>query len=549
MKNIGPNISSYGLDNHGLGNVENAYWNLSVPQLYTESLARGEGLLADGGALVTVTGQHTGRSPDDRFVVEEATAKDDIWWGAVNVAMSEENFDGLLDKMLSHLQGRDVFAQDCYAGADETYRLSIRVVTEEAWHNLFARNMFIQPGPEALSNFKPEWTVLQAPSLEADAATDGTTSGTFIVVHMGRQLVLVGGSGYAGEIKKSIFSVMNFLLPPRGVLPMHCSANIGPDGNSAIFFGLSGTGKTALSADSARTLIGDDEHGWGPDGVFNFEGGCYAKTINLTREAEPEIFETTRRFGSIIENVVMDPDTRELDFFDTSLTENGRVSYSIEQIPNASETGSGGHPANIMMLTCDAFGVLPPINKLSPDQAMYHFLSGYTAKVAGTERGLKEPQATFSTCFGAPFMPRHPTVYAKLLGQKMAQHGADCWLVNTGWSGGGYGVGERMAIQHTRALVNAALNGELADASFTEDANFGVLVPDACPGVPDEVMAVWHDVWEQTVNDEDFIDGAIRLGRGFGLLSAAEIKEAVQEAQGLLNPETEKYFRGFTEGF
>ena len=496
MENIGHRISSYGLENHGLSKVGKAYWNLSAPQLYTESLARDEGLLAAGGALVTVTGIHTGRSPNDRFIVEEASSKDDIWWGPVNAAISEENFDGMLDKMLGHLQGRDVFVQDCYAGADEKYRLPIRVITEEAWHNLFARNMFLQPDPKDLPGFKPQWTVFQAPSLEADPAKDGTTSGTFILVNIARQMILVGGSGYAGEVKKSIFSVMNYLLPPRDVLTMHCSANIGPDGNTAIFFGLSGTGKTTLSADSARTLIGDDEHGWGPEGIFNFEGGCYAKTINLTAEAEPEIFETTRRFGSIIENVVMDPDTRELDFFDSTLTENGRVSYSIEEIPNASDTGTGGQPTNIMMLTCDAFGVLPPISKLTSDQAMYHFLSGSTAKVAGTEKGLKEPQATFSTCFGAPFMLRHPTVYAKLLGDKMAKHEATCWLVNTGWSGGGFGVGDRMAIQHTRALVNAALDGALAKANFTTDDNFGILVPDTCPGVPSEVLNprnTWKD--------------------------------------------------------
>ena len=505
MKNFGHRISSYGLDNHGLGNVNAAYWNLSAPQLYAHSLGRDEGLLAQGGALVTVTGQHTGRSPHDRFVVEEASTKDDIWWGDVNVKISEENFERLADKMLGHLQGQDVFVQDCYAGADEAYRLPIRIVTENAWHNLFARNMFLQPDDKDLTGFKPEWTVLQAPSLEADPAKDGTTSGTFIVVNMARRMVLVGGSGYAGEIKKSIFSVMNFLLPPRGVLPMHCSANIGADGHSAIFFGLSGTGKTTLSADSSRTLIGDDEHGWGPDGIFNFEGGCYAKTINLTREAEPEIFDTTGRFGSIIENVVMDPDTRELDFFDTTLTENGRVSYSIEQIPNASATGTGGHPTNIMMLTCDAFGVLPPISQLTPDQAMYHFISGYTAKVAGTERGLKEPTATFSTCFGAPFMPRHPTVYANLLGEKMAKHGAKCWLVNTGWSGGGFGVGERMKISHTRAMVNAALDGRLADASFTPDPNFGVGVPDQCPDVPSEVLDA-RNTWK----DKDAYDAQAR---------------------------------------
>lgn len=501
MKNIGHRISSFGLDNHGLGNVANAYWNLPAPQLYTESLARGEGKLAAGGALVTLTGQHTGRSPNDRFIVEEDSSKGDIWWGPVNVPISEENFDGLLEKVLGHLQGQDVFVQDCYAGADENFRLPVRIINEKAWHNLFARNMFLQPAPEDLPGFKPQWTVLSAPSLEADPAKDGTTSGTFIVVNVARKMVLVGGSAYAGEVKKSVFSVMNFLLPPQDVLPMHCSANIGPEGNSAIFFGLSGTGKTTLSADSSRTLIGDDEHGWGKDGLFNFEGGCYAKTINLTRETEPEIFETTGRFGSIIENVTMDPDTRELDFFDSTLTENGRVSYSIEEIPNASETGLGGHPANIMMLTCDAFGVLPPISKLTPDQAMYHFLSGYTAKVAGTERGLKEPAATFSTCFGAPFMLRHPTVYAKLLGDKMAKHGAECWLVNTGWSGGAYGVGERMEIKHTRALVNAALDGILSGANFTTDENFGVLVPDACPGVPSDVLNP-RNTW----NDKDAYD-------------------------------------------
>jgi len=386
------------------------------------------------------------------------------------------------------MSGRDVFVQDCYAGANPAYRLPVRIVTENAWHNLFARNMFVQPADSELAGFEPQFTVLQAPSLEADPDRDGTTSGTFIVVNLAKRMVLVGGSAYAGEIKKSIFSVMNFLLPPQNVLPMHCSANVGAAGDAAIFFGLSGTGKTTLSADSSRTLIGDDEHGWGPDGVFNFEGGCYAKTINLTREAEPEIFQTTRTFGSIIENVMMDDDTRELDFFDTTYSENGRVSYDMSQIPNASPTGQTGHPKNIVMLTCDAFGALPPISQLTPDQAMYHFLSGYTAKVAGTERGLKEPAATFSTCFGAPFMPRHPTVYARLLGDKMAEHGAKCWLVNTGWSGGGYGEGERMKIAYTRAMVNAALDGKLDSGGFRPDPNFGVLVPESCPNVPGEVL-------------------------------------------------------------
>jgi len=488
LQNFGQGVSRHGLDTHGLGGVKAAYWNLGASQLCEQSLRREEGTLARGGAIVTLTGQHTGRSPNDRFIVEEGSSSDSIWWGDVNRPISEENFNRLHEMMLAHLQAGDVFVQDCYCGADSNYRLPVRVVTEAAWHNLFARNMFIQPGSDELTDFEPTFTVLQAPSLEGNGEADGLTSGTFIVVNLAKKLVLVGGSGYAGEIKKSIFSVMNYLLPPRDVLPMHCSANIGPAGDTAIFFGLSGTGKTTLSADSSRTLIGDDEHGWGPDGIFNFEGGCYAKTINLTEEAEPEIFATTGTFGSVVENVMMDPDTREFDFFDTTYSENGRVSYSIEQIPNASLEGRGDHPNNIVMLTCDAFGVLPPVSQLTPDQAMYHFLSGYTAKVAGTERGLKEPAATFSTCFGAPFMPRHPTVYAKLLGDKMAKHNAKCWLVNTGWSGGGYGVGERMKIQHTRAMVNAALDGRLETAGFSEDPNFGVLVPESCPDVPSDVL-------------------------------------------------------------
>jgi phosphoenolpyruvate carboxykinase (ATP) len=488
VENAGHFISSFGLENHGLAGVKRAYWNLEAHHLFEEAIRRGEGKLSAGGAIVTETGQHTGRSPNDRFIVEEDATKGDIWWGNVNRPISEAHFDGLLAKMLKHYEGKDAFVQDCYAGAHADHRLKVRVVTEEAWHNLFARNMFIQPTSRDLEGFEPEFTVIQAPSLTADPAQDGTTSGTFIVVHLSRRMIIVGGSAYAGEIKKSIFSIMNYLLPAQDVLPMHCSANQGDDGSTAIFFGLSGTGKTTLSADSSRTLIGDDEHGWGTDGIFNFEGGCYAKTINLTHEAEPEIYDLCHTFGSIIENVVMDPADGSLDFFDSSLTENGRVSYDISKVSNASTTGCGGQPKDIVMLTCDAFGVLPPISQLTPDQAMYHFLSGYTAKVAGTERGLKEPQATFSTCFGAPFMPRHPTVYAKLLGQKMATHNAKCWLVNTGWSGGGYGEGERMKIAYTRAMLHAALDGKLDAAGFTPDPNFGVLVPNACPDVPTEVL-------------------------------------------------------------
>jgi phosphoenolpyruvate carboxykinase (ATP) len=488
LQNIGHRISRNGLDQLGLGKVLNAFWNCSATILYEESIRRGETQLGEGGSLLALTGSHSGRSPNDRFVVEESETSGDIWWGDVNCPMSEENFEKLLSKMLRHYEGRDAFVQDCYAGADTKYRLPIRVVTENAWHNLFARNMFIQPADSELEDFAPQFTVIQAPSVHADPETEGTTSETFIVVNLKRKMVIIGGSAYAGEIKKSIFSVMNYLMPARDVLPMHCSSNMAANGDTAIFFGLSGTGKTTLSADSSRTLIGDDEHGWGPEGIFNFEGGCYAKSINLTAETEPEIFATASRFGTIVENVLMDPESRTYDFFDTSLTENGRLSYDVTQIPNASLEGKGGLPNNIVMLTCDAFGVLPPISQLTPEQAMYHFLSGYTAKVAGTERGLKEPAATFSTCFGAPFMPRHPTVYAKLLGEKMAKQNAKCWLVNTGWSGGGYGVGDRMKIAYTRAMLNAALDGTLEKGSFVQDPNFGVLVPESCPGVPDEVL-------------------------------------------------------------
>lgn len=496
MENIGHKISRNGLDQHGLGKLNHAFWNFSAPRLYEEAIRRGEGKMGQGGSFIALTGSHTGRSPNDRFVVEEDQTSGDIWWGEVNRPISEENFEKLLNKVLRHFEDRDAFVQDCYAGADETYRLPVRVVTENAWHNLFARNMFIQPTDSELESFEPQFTVLQAPSVQADPETDGTTSETFVILNLKRKMVIIGGSAYAGEIKKSIFSVMNYLMPARDVLPMHCSANIGPKGDTAIFFGLSGTGKTTLSADSSRTLIGDDEHGWTPNGVFNFEGGCYAKSVNLTAETEPEIFAVASEFGTIVENVAMDPNTRVYDFFDTSITENGRLSYNIDKIPNASPNGQGGLPQNIVMLTCDAFGVLPPISQLTPEQAMYHFLSGYTAKVAGTERGLKEPAATFSTCFGAPFMPRHPTVYAKLLGEKMAAQNAKCWLVNTGWSGGGYGVGDRMKIAHTRAMLNAALDGRLETAAFAQDPNFGVLVPSSCPDVPDEVLNpknTWSD--------------------------------------------------------
>tara|TARA_R110001599_G_scaffold46611_2_gene136347 strand:+ start:2936 stop:4543 length:1608 start_codon:yes stop_codon:yes gene_type:complete len=489
VEQLGPRKSSYGLDKNGLGNVGKAYWNLSTPALYQEALKRGEASLAAGGPLVALTGQHTGRSANDKFIVQEPGSEKNIWWGKVNKPIGADKFANLHQKMCNYLNGREVFVQDCYAGADPNNRLPVRIITECAWHNLFARNMFIQPTFSELENFKPEFTILQVPSFEADPTVDGTRSEVFVLPNFAEKLVIIGGTSYAGEIKKSVFSILNYLLPEKNILPMHCSVNVSEEGNSSVFFGLSGTGKTTLSADASKMLIGDDEHGWSDDGVFNFEGGCYAKVINLSKEAEPEIYETTRRFGTVLENVVMDPDTGELDLDDNSLTENTRASYPIEFIPNASETGVAGFPTNVVMLTADAFGVLPPISRMTPEQAMYHFLSGYTAKLAGTEKGLgNEPQATFSTCFGAPFMPRHPAVYAKLLGEKISKHGVNCWLVNTGWTGGEYGTGHRMPIGHTRALVNAALDGTLANAETEKDPFFGLAMPTSCPGVPPEIL-------------------------------------------------------------
>ncbi len=481
--------SRHDLSRNGLQNVKTAHWNLTAPALYEHALRRGEGMIAQGGALVVETGEHTGRSPNDKFIVEDEMTRDSVWWGKVNAAMTREAFDRLHAKVLAHFDDREVFVQDLYAGADETYRLPVRVVCERAWQSLFARNMFIRPPVEDLAEFEPGFTVLHAPGLLADPESDGTNSSTFIAADLSRRLVLIGGSEYAGEIKKSIFTALNYILPEHGVMPMHCSANMGPEGDVAIFFGLSGTGKTTLSADAARPLIGDDEHGWSDSGVFNFEGGCYAKVVRLSRDAEPEIYATTERFGSLLENVVIDPVTRELDLDDASLTENTRSSYPIDFIPNALPSAQGGHPRNLVMLTADAFGVLPPISRLTPEQAMYHFLSGYTARVAGTERGMgSTPVAAFSTCFGAPFMPRHPSVYAKLLGEKIAEHGCNCWLVNTGWTGGAYGEGRRMAIQHTRAMLRAALEGRLNDVETEVDPHFGLIIPKTCPEVPSEIL-------------------------------------------------------------
>ena len=488
--------SCHGLDSVGLHNVGAVYWNLTPPALYEAAVERGEAEIAAGGPLIAETGVHTGRSPNDKFTVEEETTKDTIWWGNVNRPISEAHFDRLFAKVKAYVQGRELFVQDCYAGADPENRLRVRIVSEYAWHNLFCRNMFIQPADDELAEFKPDFCVICCPGLEADPETDGTRTATFVVPNFKAKTVLIGGTSYAGENKKSIFSVLNYILPERGVLPMHCSANIGKEGDTALFFGLSGTGKTTLSADPNRGLIGDDEHGWSDNGTFNFEGGCYAKVIRLSREAEPQIYATTERFGTLLENVIYDADTREVDLDDGSLTENTRASYPIEFIDGFVESGLGGHPKNVFFLTADAFGVLPPISKLTPEQAMYHFISGYTAKVAGTEKGVTEPEATFSACFGAPFLPRHPSVYAELLGKKIAEHKANVWLINTGWTGGAYGTGSRMKIAHTRATLAAALSGALDDCEYAPDPVFGLNIPVSCPGVPDEVLRpsrTWAD--------------------------------------------------------
>ena len=462
--------------------------NLTAPGLVAESLRRHEGQLSADGAVMVNTGVHTGRSVQDKFVVDEPATTADVWWGKINKKMAPEKFFVLKTRVQAYLQGQELFVQDLYAGADPAHRVRVRLVTTTAWHALFARNMFIRPPQEALDDFEPDYVILHAPYFQADPDIDGVRTSTAIALSFDQKLVVIAGTEYAGEIKKSIFTVMNWKLPAENVLPMHCSANIGKSGDVALFFGLSGTGKTTLSSDPERPLIGDDEHGWGENGVFNFEGGCYAKVINLSQEAEPEIWAASHRFGAVLENVVADEHGR-LDLTNKSLTENTRSCYPIHYIPNAELSGRGGQPRNVVMLTADAFGVLPPISKLTPAQAMYHFLSGYTARVAGTEKGLgAEPQATFSTCFGAPFLPRRPAVYGEMLSELIATHGADCWLVNTGWSGGQYGVGSRMAIRHTRALLRAALDGSLAKVEFKRDPFFGLMIPTHVSGIPDEVL-------------------------------------------------------------
>ena len=470
--------------------------NLSTPALYEHSARRGESRLTDHGALAVVTSPHTGRSPKDKFVVDEPSSSGQIWWDK-NERYSEAKFDRLLGDVQRHLSGQpEVFTQDLFGGADGNYRLPVRFITPNAWQAMFVRNMFIRPDGAGLATFAPSFVVYHAPEFQADPAVHGTRTGTFIVLNFAKRVILIGGTRYAGEMKKSIFTALNFLLPQQGVLPMHCSANIGPAGDAAIFFGLSGTGKTTLSADPSRKLIGDDEHGWSDRGIFNFEGGCYAKVIKLSQPGEPEIWNASHMFGTVLENVTLDDQTRTVDFNSDQITENTRASYPIHFIPNFEPSGVGGHPKNIVFLTADAFGVMPPIARLTAEQAMYHFLSGYTAKVAGTERGVTEPSATFSSCFGAPFLPLHPGVYAKMLGERIAKHGAKVWLVNTGWTGGAYGVGSRMKLTYTRAMVTAALSGTLDQGAFRTDPVFGFDVPTAVAGVPAEILdprATWKD--------------------------------------------------------
>ncbi len=503
MQNHGPVHSRHGVEEQGLSDPRNVYWNLPPARLYEEAVRRGEARISADGALICHTGEFTGRSPNDKFVVEEPGTSSEIWWGKVNQPISSPAFDNLLHKVRRHLAGRDLFVFDGYAGADPRYRLPVRIITETAWQALFSSNMFVRESdPAKLALFEPGFVVLDAMSFKADPAVDGTRSSTFILVNFSENMVLLGGTEYAGEIKKSIFTVMNQVLPGKGILPMHCSANYGANRDDvALFFGLSGTGKTTLSADPQRTLIGDDEHAWSNDGVFNIEGGCYAKVIRLSREGEPDIWEASHRFGTILENVEFDPESRRLDLESTRFTENTRASYPITHLRNSDPAGIAGHPKDIVFLTCDAFGVLPPLARLTPEQAMYHFLSGYTAKVAGTERGVTEPSATFSTCFGSPFLPLHPGVYATLLGKKLAEHQARVWLLNTGWTGGAYGTGARMKLGLTRRLVDAALSGELNDAPARPDPVFGLAIPESVAGVPGSVLRPWESWPERAAYD------------------------------------------------
>ena len=526
--NAGIRPSRYGLAEHGIRNINVAYWNLGTAQLLEHAVRRHEGLFARGGAYVVRTGQFTGRSPRDKFIVRDEATEANVQWGPVNQPMSQASFDRLYAKMLAYWQGHDLFVQDCFAGADPRYTLPIRVIAQYAWHALFARQLFVRPDPLRTQGHVPEFTIFFAPRLQATPSEDGTNSETCIVVDFSRKVVLICGTSYAGEMKKSVFTILNYLLPARGIMPMHCSCNVGNGGGVALFFGLSGTGKTTLSADPQRRLIGDDEHGWSDAGVFNFEGGCYAKCIHLSRENEPQIWNAIR-FGTVLENVAIDADTRRLDFDSVAHTENTRAAYPLKYIDRAVLPSVAGHPSNIILLTADAFGVLPPISRLTPEQTMYHFLSGYTAKVAGTERGLgSEPAATFSACFGAPFLPLPADTYASMLGEKMRRHKVNCWLLNTGWIGGPYGVGERMRLPYTRAMLTAALEGQFDDVPMEPHPFFKTMVPKACPHVPPDFLdprGMWGD---KAAYDRAAVELSARFSRNFEKFSEAgpEVLEA-----------------------
>jgi phosphoenolpyruvate carboxykinase (ATP) len=501
--------------------------NLAPAQLVEAALQRGETRLCANGAIVGETGTRTGRSPKDKFIVKDAVTADKVNWGSVNQPFSADQFDALYTRVLEYLKGRDLFVQQLFAGADPKYRLPIQVINEYAWHNLFVRQLFVRPNAAELNSHRAEFTVICAPEFHADPKRDGTNSDAFIITDFTRKVVLIGGTKYAGEQKKCIFGVMNFVLPQREVFPMHCSANAGKDGVTALFFGLSGTGKTTLSADPTRGLIGDDEHGWSASGIFNFEGGCYAKCIRLSKENEPQIWNAIR-FGSVLENVTLDPQTRIPDYDDQSKTENTRCAYPVEYIENAVIPGIGGHPKNVVFLTADAFGVLPPISRLTPDQAMYHFLSGYTAKLAGTEAGVgSEPQPNFSTCFGSPFMPLPPKVYAEMLGRRLQEHGAQCWLVNTGWTGGAYGTGHRMKLSYTRAMVHAAIDGKFKDSDFVVESAFGLSIPTSCPGVPAEVLNPRHTWNDKAAYDKQAADLASKFAEN---IKKFDVPEKIRQA-------------------
>lgn len=524
--------ADYNLSNHGVTNLRLAYWNLSTEACYEEAIFRSEGATVLGGPFVAFTGKHTARSANDKFVVREVTSEGNVWWGQYNRPFSADKFEELYSRLLGFMQGRDVFVQDVYAGADENYRLPVRVVTEHAWHSHFVRNMFILPQSlEEYKRFVPEFTIIAMPSFKGQPAVDNTQSETFICLSFEKKLAIVGNTAYAGELKKSVFTILNYLLPLEGVLSMHCSANVSPDDpdDVALFFGLSGTGKTTLSADPTRRLIGDDEHGWSDEGVFNIEAGCYAKVIGLSASAEPEIYATTKRFGTILENVPYDPVTRLIDLDDDSVTENTRASYPLEFIMNAVPEKKAGHPKNIILLTCDASGVMPPIARLTPNQTLYQFISGYTAKVGGTEVGLgAEPEITFSTCFGGPFMVHHPYKYAELLKNKIQRYGVTCWLVNTGWTGGPYGVGKRISIRYTRALLNAALTGKLTNVQYYKDPIFGFEVPKTCPEVPDSVLEPWSSWPSREEYDKRYKDLALRFIQNFKKFEEGTPMEVVE---------------------